>query len=77
MEVRSLVEDELRRWISSMTRPGYGRPRRGRVPARPGRSATLWVSDGRPVPEFLLRAQGEDAWRRWSDESFPDPEKKT
>ena len=34
----------------------------------------LVAPDGRPVPEFLLHIDGRDAWWRWSDESFSDPE---
>jgi hypothetical protein len=31
----------------------------------------LLAPDGRPVAEFLLHIDGDDAWWRWSDEPFP------
>ena len=34
----------------------------------------LLTPDGRPVPEFLLHIEGENAWWRWSDEPFPAEE---
>lgn len=33
-------------------------------------AVTLHYPDGRPVPEFLLHIDGQDAWWRWSDEPF-------
>ncbi|MBO0822801.1 MAG: hypothetical protein J2P27_02955 [Actinobacteria bacterium] len=35
------------------------------------REVILERPDGFAVPEFLLHVDGEDAWWRWSDESFP------
>jgi hypothetical protein len=32
---------------------------------------------GALVPEFLLHIDGEDAWWRWSDESFTQAELET
>jgi hypothetical protein len=73
VEVRSLVEDELRRLDLVDDEPRLWEAAYRRV--RDG--VRLLVSDGRPVPEFLLRTQGESAWWRWSDESFPDSESET
>jgi hypothetical protein len=33
-------------------------------------SVTLRYPDGRTVPEFLLHLDGDEAWWRWSDETF-------
>jgi hypothetical protein len=33
-------------------------------------TVTLRYPDGRTVPEFLLHIDGEEAWWRWSDETF-------
>lgn len=32
----------------------------------------LLAPDGRPAPEFLLHIEGDDAWWRGRDESFPE-----
>ncbi len=69
-EVRQLFEDELR-WLDLLDdepeqwEAAYGRIRE---------AVRLLQPDGRPVPEFLLHIEGEDAWWRWSDEPFADPE---
>ena len=40
-------------------------------------SVTLQYPEGRPVPEFLLPVDGEDAWWRWTDEPFTKAESET
>lgn len=35
-------------------------------------TVTLRHPDGRDVPEFLLHIDGDEAWWRWSDESFDE-----
>jgi hypothetical protein len=64
-ELRALehIDDDLGSWQAA-----YDRIRR---------SVTLHYPDGRPVPEFLLHVDGEDAWWRWSDESFTQAEAET
>lgn len=57
-ELRALehIDDDLGSWQAA-----YDRIRR---------AVSLHYPDGRPAPEFLLHVDGEDAWWRWSDESF-------
>ena len=64
-ELRALehIDDDLGSWQAA-----YDRIRR---------SVTLHYPEGRPVPEFLLHVDGEDAWWRWSDESFTQAEAET
>jgi hypothetical protein len=57
------IDDDLGSWQAA-----YDRIRR---------SVTLHYPEGRPVPEFLLHVDGEDAWWRWSDESFTQAEAET
>jgi hypothetical protein len=61
--------------------PGAGAHRRRRLLAsrlRPHpRAVSLHNPEGRPVPEFLLHVDGNDAWWRWSDESFTPAEVET
>ena len=40
-------------------------------------AVSLLYPDGRPVPEFLLHVEGDDAWWRWSDEPFTQAEAET
>jgi hypothetical protein len=69
-DVRPLFEDELR-WLHALD-GGHGQwnaaYRRIRETVR------LLAPDGHPVPEFLLHIEGDDAWWRWSEESFPESE---
>ncbi|MEW2403069.1 hypothetical protein [Streptomyces sp. NPDC046862] len=37
------------------------------------REAVLLVAPGRPVAEFLLHIEGDQAWFRWSEEPFEVP----
>jgi hypothetical protein len=64
-ELRALehVDDDLGSWQAA-----YDRIRR---------AVSLLYPDGRPVPEFLLHVDGEDAWWRWSDEPFAQAEVET
>lgn len=36
------------------------------------REAVLLVAPGRPVAEFLLHIEGDQAWFRWSEETFEE-----
>ncbi len=64
-ELRRLefLDDELEQWEAAY--------RRIREVVR------LLAPDGRPVPEFLLHIEGEDAWWRWSDEPFPEEQSRS
>jgi hypothetical protein len=64
-ELRALehIEDDLGSWQAA-----YDRIRR---------AVSLLYPEGRPVPEFLLHVDGEDAWWRWSDEPFTQAEVET
>lgn len=64
-ELRALehIDDDLGSWQAA-----YDRIRS---------SVTLHYPEGRPVPEFLLHIDNEDAWWRWSDESFTQAELET
>src|SRR5215831_19666011 len=64
-ELRALehVDDDLGSWQAA-----YDRIRR---------AVSLLYPHGRPVPEFLLHVDGEDAWWRWSDEPFAQAEVET
>jgi len=61
-ELRALeqIDDDLGSWQAA-----YDRIRS---------AVSLLYPDGRPVPEFLLHVDGEDAWWRWSDEPFTEAE---
>ncbi len=64
-ELRALehIDDDLGSWQAA-----YDRIRR---------AVSLLYPEGRPVPEFLLHVDGEDAWWRWSDEPFTQAEVET
>jgi hypothetical protein len=66
--VRPLFDDELRRleYLDEEPEQWEVAYRRIREVVR------LLAPDGRPVPEFLLHIEGENAWWRWSDEPFPE-----
>ena len=51
----------------SMTSWSSGRPH----VAASARWCVSWRRTGRPIPEFLLHIEGEDAWWRSSDETLP------
>jgi hypothetical protein len=65
-EVRPLFEEELRRLdhLDDDPAPWEAAYRRIR------QAVCLLAPDGRPVPEFLLHIEGDNAWWRWSDEPF-------
>ena len=67
-EIRPLFGEELRRldFLDDEPEQWEAAYRRIRAVVR------LLAPDGRPVPEFLLHIEGEDAWWRWSDEPFPE-----
>jgi hypothetical protein len=69
-QVRPLFDDELRRleYLDEEPEQWETAYRRIRHVVR------LLAPDGRPVPEFLLHIEAEDAWWRWSAEPFPDRE---
>ena len=64
-ELRALghIDDDVGSWQAA-----YDRIRR---------AVSLLYPEGRPVPEFLLHVDGEDAWWRWSDEPFTQAEVET
>lgn len=66
-EVRPLFEEELGRLdrVDDDSGPWEAAYRRIR------QAVCLVAPDGRPMPEFLLHIDGDHAWWRWSDESFP------
>jgi len=69
-EVRPLFEEELRR-LEHLDE----KPERWETAYRRIREIVRLVApDGRPVPEFLVHIEGEDAWWRWGDEPFPQRE---
>ncbi len=67
-EVRPLFDEELRRleFLDDELEQWEAAYRSIREVVR------LLAPDGRPVPEFLLHIEGDDAWWRWSDEPFPE-----
>jgi hypothetical protein len=69
-EVRPLFDGELRRleYLDEEPEQWQTAYRRTREVVR------LLAPDVRPVPEFLLDIEGEDAWWRWSDDPFPERE---
>jgi hypothetical protein len=67
-EVLSLFEDELRRLDHLDEDPGPWEAAWDRI----RRAMSLLAPDGRPVAEFLLHINGDDAWWRWSDDPFPE-----
>jgi len=69
-EVRPLSDNELQRLEYLDDEP----ERREAAYRRIREVVRLLAPDGRPVPEFLLHIEGEDAWWRWSDEPFPEGE---
>ena len=64
-ELRALkhIDDDLGSWQAAYDRI------RGAV--------SLYYPEDRPVPEFLLHVDGEDAWWRWSDEPFTEAQVET
>jgi hypothetical protein len=72
-EVRPLFQDELRLLDHLEDEPELWEAAYRRITE----VMRLLAPDRRPVPEFLLHIEGEDAWWRWSDEPFPGPEGRT
>lgn len=68
--VRPLFEDELRALARIDDDLGAWQAAYDRI----RRAANLHYPEGRPVPEFMLHVDGEDAWWRWSDEPFTQAE---
>ena len=60
-------------WSASMTTWAPGTP----LTTASARPSAFFTPDGRPVPEFLLHVDGDDAWWRWSDEPFTQTEVET
>lgn len=71
-DIRPLFEDELGRLEFLDDEPQQWEAAYRRI----REMVCLLAPDGRLVPEFLLHIEGEDAWWRWSDESFPEKEDK-
>jgi hypothetical protein len=71
--VRPLFEEELRALECIDDDLGSWEAAYDRIRA----AVSLLYPDGRPVPEFLLHVDGEDAWWRWSDEPFTETEVET
>ena len=69
-EIRPLFDEELRRLESIGDEPERWEAAYRRI----REEVRLLASDGRPVPEFLLHIEDEDAWWRWNDEPFPEEE---
>jgi hypothetical protein len=69
-EVRPLFEEELRQLEHLDEEPAQWESAYRRI----REVVHLLGPDGRPISEFLLHIEGEDAWWRWSDEPFPDQE---
>lgn len=67
-EIRPLFDEELRRLESIGDEPERWEAAYRRI----REEVRLLAPDGRPVPEFLLHIEDEDAWWRWSDEPFPE-----
>lgn len=65
-QVRPLFEEELRRLDHIDEDPQAWEAAYERI----RETVRLITPDGRAVPEFLLHIDGEDAWWRWSDETF-------
>jgi hypothetical protein len=65
-EVRPLFEEELRRLDQLDDDPGPWEAAYRRI----RQAVCLLAPDSRPVPEFLLHIEGDNAWWRWSDEPF-------
>jgi hypothetical protein len=70
--VRRLFEEELRALAHIDDDVGTWQAAYDRI-----RKAVSLYPDGRPVPEFLLHVDGEEAWWRWSDESLTQAEVET
>jgi hypothetical protein len=66
-DVRPLFDEELRRLEHLDDEPEQWEAAYRRI----RETVRLVAPDGRPVPEFLLHIEGDDAWWRWSDEPFP------
>ena len=69
-EVRPLFDEELRRSELMDEEPEQWEAAYYRI----REAVRLVAPDGQPVPEFLLHIDGAEAWRRWSDEPFPQEE---
>ena len=63
-EVRPLFEDDLRRLDRLDSEPELWEAAHRRIRDQ----VQLLAPDGRPVPEFLLHIEDEDAWWQWSHE---------
>jgi hypothetical protein len=68
--VRPLFEEELRALEHIDGDLGSWQAACDRIRA----AVSLHCPESRPVPEFLLHVDGQDAWWRWSDESFTQAE---
>jgi hypothetical protein len=71
--IRPLFEQELRALERIDDDPGSWEAAYDRIRV----AVSLLYPDGRPVPEFLLHVDGDDAWWRWSDEPFTQTEVET
>jgi hypothetical protein len=67
-EVRPLFEEELRRLDHLDDDPGAWEAAYLRI----RQAVRVLAPDGRPVPEFVLHIDSDQAWWRWGDEPFPD-----
>jgi hypothetical protein len=67
-QVRPLFDDEARRADHMDDDPDAWEAAYHRI----RHAVRLLAPDGRPVPEFLLHIDGDEAWWRWSDEPFPE-----
>jgi hypothetical protein len=68
-QVRPLFQEELRA-LERIDHPGAWETAYENIRG----AVTLDYPDGRPVPEFPLHIDGQDAWWRWRDEPFTKPE---